>query len=103
MKSEAKFENKCMFGFNHRHHESMLKMKEIIDSRKLGKILWMRGRYGKEVDKNSLKVGGQILKSLARGILLDQGIHMLDLFIYLAGSFDIFHSLISTYTGKFHS
>ena len=95
MKSEAKFENKCMFGFNHRHHESILKMKEIIDSRKLGKILWMRGRYGKEVDKKFFESWRADPKKSGAGILLDQGIHMLDLFIYLAGSFDIFHSLIS--------
>lgn len=95
MKSEAKYKNKCMFGFNHRHHESIAKMKNIINSGELGKILWMRGRYGKEVDEKFFKSWRANPEKSGAGILLDQGIHMLDLFIYLAGNFDICHSLIS--------
>ena len=41
-----------MYGFNHRHHDSISKMKEIIISNKLGKLIWMRGRYGKSVTKD---------------------------------------------------
>jgi len=40
---------KLMFGFNHRHHQSIIKTKEVVDSGRFGKILWMRGRYGKSV------------------------------------------------------
>ena len=39
-----------MYGFNHRHHESILHMKKLIDKHEYGKVLWMRGRYGKGVD-----------------------------------------------------
>ena len=41
---------KLMYGFNHRHHDSIKKAKELIDSGIYGRILWMRGRYGKSVD-----------------------------------------------------
>ena len=41
------------YGFNHRVHPSVIKMKQVIDGKKLGHILWMRGRYGKEVDDDN--------------------------------------------------
>lgn len=93
--SELKNRKLCMFGFNHRHHESIKMMKNIINSGELGKILWMRGRYGKEVNQKYFDTWRADPSKSGAGILLDQGIHMIDLFIYLAGSFDIFHSLIS--------
>lgn len=84
-----------MFGFNHRHHASVSKMKEIINSNKLGKILWIRGRYGKEVDENFLNDWRVNPKLSGGGIMLDQGIHMLDLFMYLGGEFDEVKSFVS--------
>ena len=86
---------KLMYGFNHRHHESIHHMKKLIDSEKYGKVLWMRGRYGKSVDKSFFD-SWRAKKSLAGGgILLDQGIHMLDLFIMLGGEFDSVQSDVS--------
>ena len=41
-----------MYGFNHRHHESIQHMKKVIDSGEFGRVLWMRGRYGKSVDES---------------------------------------------------
>ncbi|MGJ3243037.1 MAG: Gfo/Idh/MocA family protein [Opitutales bacterium] len=84
-----------MYGFNHRHHASIQKMKQIVDSGELGKILWMRGRYGKEVDEAYFKGWRADPKLAGGGILLDQGIHMLDLFLYFAGPFDEIHALVS--------
>ena len=79
---------KLMYGFNHRHHDSIIRMKEISDSGEYGKILWMRGRYGKSVTSDYFN-NWRAKKELAGGgILIDQGIHMLDLFLYLGGSFD---------------
>jgi predicted dehydrogenase len=89
-----------MYGFNHRHHASIVKMKEVLESGELGKILWMRGRYGKEVD-DSFFQGWRADKDLAGGgIMLDQGIHMLDLFLHLGGSFDEVHALVSNLLWK---
>ncbi len=70
---------------NHRYHYSVMEAKKIIDSKSMGKLLWMKGTYGKagsiDYDKNwrnyKNKSGG--------GILIDQGIHMLDLMRYLSG------------------
>ena len=78
---------KIMFGFNHRFHPGIIKAKVIVDSGRLGKIISMRGIYGKsggiKYDKswrNNKGISGG-------GILLDQGIHMLDLFRYFCGDF----------------
>jgi 1,5-anhydro-D-fructose reductase (1,5-anhydro-D-mannitol-forming) len=88
IKAEKMSGKKIMYGFNHRHHGSIRHMKKIIESKEYGKVLWMRGRYGKSVD-NSFYDTWRAKKDLAGGgILLDQGIHMLDLFIMLGGVFD---------------
>ena len=86
---------KLMYGFNHRHHGSIQKMKEIVDRGDMGRILWMRGRYGKEVDEDYFKGWRADPEKAGGGILLDQGIHMLDLFLYFAGPFDEVHALVS--------
>lgn len=92
---EAASGKKLMYGFNHRHHGSIRKIKSIVESGEMGRILWMRGRYGKEVDHTYFE-GWRAQPELAGGgIMLDQGIHMLDLFLHFAGGFDEIHSLVS--------
>lgn len=86
---------KLMYGFNHRHHSSIKHMKTLIDSGEYGNILWMRGRYGKSVDKNFFENWRAKKESAGGGILLDQGIHMLDLFLYLAGDFHEVQAMVS--------
>ncbi len=84
-----------MYGFNHRHHGSIQKIKQIVDDGSMGKILWMRGRYGKEVDEDYF-TGWRAKPELAGGgIMLDQGIHMLDLFLHLGGDFNQVHAFVS--------
>jgi 1,5-anhydro-D-fructose reductase (1,5-anhydro-D-mannitol-forming) len=92
---EAASGKTLMYGFNHRHHGSIKKMKEIVESGEMGKILWMRGRYGKEVDDEYFKGWRADPKLAGGGIMLDQGIHMLDLFLHFAGEFDEIHALVS--------
>lgn len=85
-----------MYGFNHRQHDGVLKMSEIITSKEYGRPLWARRRYGKSVDESYL-TGWRAKKSLAGGgILLDQGIHMLDLLLLVAGQpFDEVSAMVS--------
>jgi predicted dehydrogenase len=85
-----------MYGFNHRHHEAVLRMKEIVDSGVYGKILWMRGRYGKSVDSSYLGTWRADEALAGGGILIDQGIHMLDLFLHLGARFDEVHAFVSS-------
>ena len=91
-----KFTNlKLMYGFNHRHHDSIKKMKSLIDNEELGNILWMRGRYGKEVNESFFNEWRAVPKLAGGGILLDQGIHMLDLFLHFGGHFDEASAFVS--------
>lgn len=85
---------KVKFGFNHRYHEGVIEAKTIVDSGRLGKIMWMRGIYGKAGGqgydlnwRNNRELSGG-------GILIDQGIHMLDLFRYFGGEFDEVKSFV---------
>ena len=84
------------YGFNHRQHPSVRKMREVVQSAELGKILWMRGRYGKEVDdayKSTWRCDPHLNGG---GILIDQGIHLVDLMGYLAGGFDGAQAVLSS-------
>ena len=79
---------KLMYGFNHRHHDSIIRMKEIVENKEFGNIIWMRGRYGKSVTEDYFSQWRANKELSGGGILIDQGIHMLDLFMYLGGEFD---------------
>lgn len=85
---------KVKFGFNHRYHEGVIEAKAIVGSCRFGKIMWMRGIYGKAGGpdfsgnwRNNKQLSGG-------GILIDQGIHMLDLFRYFCGEFDEIKSFL---------
>jgi len=84
-----------MYGFNHRHHGSIKQMKKLVDEKTFGKVLWMRGRYGKSVDKTYYNNWRAKRKFAGGGILIDQGIHMLDLFLFFGGDFDKIYASVS--------
>ena len=44
---QAHPELKIMFGFNHRHHPAILEAKSLVDAGRMGRVLWLRGVYGK--------------------------------------------------------
>ena len=86
---------KLMYGFNHRFHSSVIHAKKIIDSDELGKIVNLKGIYGKSnmISFNQTDWRTDREKS-GGGILLDQGIHMLDLMNYFVGGFNNIFSII---------
>ena len=86
---------RLMYGFNHRHHDSIRKAKELVDSGVYGRILWMRGRYGKSVDPSFYSNWRSKRELAGGGIMMDQGIHMLDLFLMMAGDFDEVQAFVS--------
>jgi predicted dehydrogenase len=87
---------KLMYGFNHRYHESVQDALKIIKSGELGRVINMRGVYGKAklitfnqpVWRTKREVAGG-------GVLLDQGIHMVDLMRLFGGNFPKVYSFIS--------
>jgi predicted dehydrogenase len=85
------------YGFNHRYHYSVMEAKKIIDSGKMGKLLWLRGVYGKAGSIDYDKNWRNFQKYSGGGILIDQGIHMLDLIRYFSGEkFNKINSYITT-------
>lgn len=81
-------DRKLMFGFNHRYHPGMQRAKKLIDNKTLGKVLWVRGLYGKSGGKNFGSSWRNKKEISGGGILLDQGIHMLDLFNFFCEPFN---------------
>jgi predicted dehydrogenase len=78
---------KLMFGFNHRYHKSIMNAHSLVKSGRLGKLMWARGLYGKS-GGNNFKHEWRTSREIAGGgILLDQGIHMIDLFNQFFGNF----------------
>lgn len=96
MAVEKETKRTLMYGFNHRLHGAALKMREVVESGVFGRILWMRGRYGKSVDEDYLKTWRADRSLAGGGILIDQGIHMLDLFTYLGDSFNDVQAVVSS-------
>jgi len=86
---------KLMYGFNHRHHPSVKKAMAIISSRELGDVLNMRGEYGKSAiikfNQNEWRAKREFSGG---GILLDQGIHLLDLMRYFGEDFSLVSSVV---------
>ena len=94
---EKKYPNlKLQYGFNHRHHDSVIEAKKIIDKRLLGKVINLRGVYGKSKLITFGQPSWRTDRNIAGGgVLLDQGIHMVDLIRVFSGEFSEVHSFIS--------
>ena len=76
---------KLMYGFNHRFHLSVEKAQALIKSDSLGRIINMKGVYGKSQMISFNQTDWRTNREASGGgILLDQGIHMLDLMRYLS-------------------
>jgi predicted dehydrogenase len=85
-----------MDGFNHRYHESVRDALEILRSGELGRVINMRGMYGKAKLVTFNQPDWRTKRDIAGGgVLLDQGIHMVDLMRLFGGEFDEVQSFIS--------
>lgn len=94
---ERKFPKlKLKYGFNHRYHDSVKDAIALISSGHLGRMINMRGVYGKSKLVTFNQTDWRTKRSIAGGgVLLDQGIHLVDLMRLFAGEFEQVHSFIS--------
>jgi len=84
-------------GFNHRHHRSVRKAREIVDTGALGPLTHVRARYGhggrpgyeREWRAQPEKSGG--------GEAIDQGMHVIDLARWFLGDFVEVHGFMPRY------
>jgi predicted dehydrogenase len=89
-------ELKLMYGFNHRYHDSVVEALRIVRSGEMGKVISLRGVYGKSKLITFNQPDWRVRREIAGGgVLLDQGIHMVDLMRLFAGEFIDVHSFIS--------
>ena len=93
---------KLKYGFNHRYHDSIILAKKIIDSGKYGKLVNLKGLYGKSKIISFASGQWRSNKSMAGGgILLDQGIHLLDIMRFFCGEFKEIKSLVNNNYWKY--
>ena len=87
---------RLMYGFNHRYHDSVQDALKVIRSGQYGDIINMRGVYGKSKLITFNQADWRAKREIAGGgVLLDQGIHMVDLMRLIAGEFVDVQSFIS--------
>jgi predicted dehydrogenase len=79
---------KVKVGFNHRFHPAIMKAKEIFDSGEIGKLMYIRARYGHGGRKGYDKEWRAKLEIAGGGEMLDQGMHLVDLARWFAGDFE---------------
>lgn len=72
-------------GFNYRYMDNVRKAKELIDGNALGPLYFLRCRYGHGGRPGYEKEWCTDLDISGGGVLLEQGIHILDLVRYLLG------------------
>ena len=84
------------YGFNHRYHDSVRDALEITRAGELGEVINLRAVYGKSQLITFNQSSWRTERNLAGGgVLLDQGIHMVDLLRLFAGEFVDVHSFVS--------
>ena len=72
-------------GFNHRFHPAIWKAKELFDIGEIGKLLFIRTRYG-HGGRTGMENEWRASKELCGGgELLDQGVHLIDLSRWFVG------------------
>jgi len=87
---------KLMYGFNHRYHQSVKEALQILNSGKLGRVINLRGVYGKSKLITFNQPDWRTKREIAGGgVLLDQGIHMVDLMRLFGGNFSSVYSFVS--------
>ena len=84
-------------GFNHRHHPAISKAKELIDGGKIGPLYYLRCFYGHGGRPGYDQEWRADRELSGGGELLDQGIHVIDLFRWFLGDFEEAFGYTNTY------
>lgn len=87
-------------GFNHRYHPAFLTAKKLVESNKIGKIMYIRGVYGHggRLDYNK---EWRFKKNISGGgELIDKGSHLIDLSRIFLGNLKVNYSKLKNYFWK---
>jgi predicted dehydrogenase len=83
-------------GFNHRFHLALLKAHKIFEQGGIGRVLFIRARYGHGGRQGMEKEWRFDRKMSGGGELLDQGVHLIDLARWFAGDFSNVYGVTTT-------
>jgi predicted dehydrogenase len=84
-------------GFNHRHHPAILKARQLVENSKIGDPYYIRCIYGHGGRPGYEKEWRADRNLCGGGELLDQGVHIVDLFRWFLGEFEEVFGQINTY------
>lgn len=84
-------------GFNHRHHPAIAKARQLLANGVIGEVYFLRCRYGHGGRVGYNKEWRASKDLCGGGELLDQGVHVVDLFRWFAGDFDEAFGYTHTY------
>lgn len=75
-------------GFNHRHHPAIFKAHQLVEDGAIGEVYFVRGTYGHGGRPGYEKEWRASKDICGGGELLDQGVHVVDLFRWFIGDFE---------------
>lgn len=85
---------KC--GFNHRHHPAIIEANKLYKQNTIGSALFGRGLYGIAGREGVEKEWRSDPKIVSGGQLMEQGIHLVDLFRWFLGDIESVFGLVGT-------
>jgi predicted dehydrogenase len=97
IKAAAKGQYVIKTGLNHRHHPAIFKAKQLIDGNEIGRVYYLRCLYGHGGRPGYEKEWRASKDLCGGGELLDQGVHVVDLFRWFLGEFEEAFGQINTY------
>lgn len=84
-------------GFNHRHFPHILKAKEICESGQIGRLYFIRAHYGHGGRAGYDKEWRGKVELSGGGEMMDQGVHLVDLFRWFMGDFSEVQGVTQNY------
>ena len=84
-------------GFNHRYHPAIFKAHNLVEEGAIGEIYFVRCVYGHGGRPGYEKEWRASKEMSGGGELLDQGVHVVDLFRWFIGDFDEAFGYVPTY------
>ena len=84
-------------GFNHRYHPAFQQARKLVDSGKIGPLMFIRARYGHGGRKGYDSDWRARPEISGGGELIDQGVHLIDLARWFLGEFEEIDGFTHTY------
>ncbi|MDO9229402.1 MAG: Gfo/Idh/MocA family oxidoreductase [Syntrophales bacterium] len=84
-------------GFNHRHHPAIFKAHDLVSKGAIGQVYYVRCIYGHGGRPGYEKEWRASKEICGGGEMLDQGVHVVDLFRWFLGDFEEAYGIVPTF------